>query len=121
MKKIDIEKLSRATPFAQPSESYFERLPLDTLEKLKASEREVKLSSEDPVRVTRLGSIKRTITYLAVAAMVGVVVLIGAKLETSSMTEQELDIESFVTTLSDSDLQDLIDVAESNYEFYTNI
>lgn len=120
---MDIERLSKKMPFKPLDESYFDMLPFETLTRAEA---EAKCSAEQPITtpqsrwsLTRPFSMAAMATMVA-AAMVALFVAFDIQDENAAKSSEE-QIGDFVSALSDSDLELLINEAESNYEFYTNL
>lgn len=120
MKNIDIDRLSRKMPYKPLDESYFEQLPLDTLAKIGATQSvECNIA---PVKRWRLTPqfITATVASLAAVVTVGLFITFDNKQQSTEIDSDE-QIDEFVMALSDSDLELLINEAENNYEFYTNL
>ncbi len=131
---IDIDRLSKSMPYKPLSDKYFEQLPYDTLAKLRGDveQENIELNNQSRPKYPhallrkhwRLSlPIQATIAASAAAvALIGVYFSIGMLDRNKVPTLSEEDqIAEFVATLSDSDLTLIIEEAESNYEFYTNL
>ncbi len=124
MKKIDLERLSRAMPYKPLDDTYFEQLPLDTLAKIEAQcdmecDKDLIITRSSRWSLTRPLSMAAAATMVA-AAMVALFVAVDIQ-ESSTAKSSDEQIDDFVSALSDSDLELLLNEAESNYEFYTNL
>ncbi len=123
-KEVDIEKLSKKMPYKPLDESYFDMLPFETLARAEA-ESIVSLNAQPIATKPSRWSLTRPLSMAAAATMVAaamVALFIAVDLRNeSALPNSDEQIDDFVSALSDSDLELLVNEAESNYEFYTNI
>lgn len=122
MKKFDIEEFDRTMPYEPLSDSNFEKLIQKTLSRLRREDdSELRIESSRSRWTLSLIRIAASVAVVAAAVVCGLFIANDFNYEQNGEAQSEALIAEFVSTLSNSDLEELISDAEASYEFYTNL